>query len=185
MAGFQERNDQGVRLGGEKAVEPDEFTPLGQIVHGKHTGVEVMVDEANDIVIVANGSGPTTGTWTIDSRGMTNVGTYTPGSNDFGVYTLFGNLCHCRFGIDGSISGLDLGEINLITLPFPAIQPWGNANDVPLTIGDSANANNNNFIRLEANLPTGWAILTPNIGDRDFGDYGHFWYFADISSLTT
>lgn len=158
-----------------KGVAPEALVRIDQLLHNKHRIGIPVIDGQNDIKFNDN-----QGTWTMSSRGATNTGTYIAGTDDFGHYTLYGKVCHCRFGINGSITGLDPGEINLISLPFPAILPWLNGNNVPLTIGTATNANAEYTVQLENTLPASWAILNPNSGDRTFDECGHFWYVANL-----
>lgn len=159
-----------------KGVEPEVLVRLDQLLHDKHRIGIPTLDNNHDIKF-----NEIKGTWVISSRGQTNVGTYISGTNDFGEYYRYGNVCHCRFGINGSITGLASGEINLISLPFPAILPWPNGNNQSIIIGHAANADNAQTIELEAALPSqSWAIMSPNLGNRTFGEYGHFWYFVNL-----
>lgn len=159
-----------------RGTDPDTLVRVDQLLHDSHDGItaELDVDRIRFVADAGQGS-----TWNITVRGASDVGIYTAGDEDNGWYVRVGAICYCRFRLNGTFTSSVPGDINLISLPFTAIIPPLNANNVPLSIGTGVNANDEYLVRLEASMPAGYAIYEPNNGSRSFDDYGHFWYFVE------
>lgn len=50
--GMIERLDIGIRLGGQKSIQADEFTTQSQFIHDEHIGVDVLPDAFGNIKLV-------------------------------------------------------------------------------------------------------------------------------------